>query len=54
MVVAMVLKEWHDYRAVGNFSGRDIGFGVAGTAAGFYIAERISWSPHAPTGKNQR
>lgn len=53
-VAAMVLKEWHDHRAVGNFSGRDIAFGVLGTGAGFYIAERINWSPGQRTEKNQR
>jgi hypothetical protein len=53
-VAAMVLKEWHDHRAAGNFSGRDIAFGVVGTGAGFYIAERINWSPPGRTEKNQR
>jgi hypothetical protein len=53
-VAAMVLKEWHDHRAVGNFSGRDIAFGVVGTGAGFYLAERINWSPPGRTEKNQR
>jgi hypothetical protein len=53
-VAAMVLKEWHDHRAVGNFSARDIAFGVVGTGAGFYIAERISWNPGQRTEKNQR
>ncbi len=53
-VAAMVLKEWYDHRAVGNFSGRDIAFGVVGTGAGFYVAERINWSPRARPEKNQR
>ena len=53
-MAAMVLKEWHDHRAVGNFSGRDIAFGVLGTGAGFYIAERINWSPGQRTEKNQQ
>ncbi|MEX2283012.1 MAG: hypothetical protein WEE89_11065 [Gemmatimonadota bacterium] len=53
-LAAMVLKEWHDHRAVGNFSGRDIAFGIVGTGVGFYIAERINWNLPGRTEKNQR
>lgn len=45
MVGVMVLKEVHDERVAGGFSGRDLATGSVGIGVGMIIAERLWRTP---------
>ena len=42
-VVAVIAKEVYDERVAGRFGLEEAGIGIAGTAVGVYLGEKITW-----------